>query len=124
MARKGGSTAAGEAGGENAADQGSAGEAKRRRGRPKGSKNRASKAAAAEAAPRRRGRPKGSKNRATAAPKTAAVARRRGRPRKAEAAGLTQRLDALIRQLEVLRTEVDRLESEARQLDQIRAALR
>ncbi|MCC6743503.1 MAG: hypothetical protein IT175_06545 [Acidobacteria bacterium] len=87
-----------------------------RRGRPKGSKN---KPKVAPQAPKRRGRPKGSKNKpkvSKAAPVKAAAARpvvRRRRRRTAKAPveqTLSQRVDAMISELEKLRAEVGQLE--------------
>lgn len=73
--------------------------------------------------PKRRGRPKGSKNRAKkTGGASAASPRRRGRsPRPAPS--LSERLASLAAELERLRAEVARLEQDARRAERIRELL-
>jgi hypothetical protein len=92
--------------------------APKKRGRPKGSKNKTS-AAKASAAPARRGpgRPKGSRNKAAAAKAAAtkpATGAKRGRP---AGTGLERKITVLIRELEAVRAQVQ-------QLEQLRAAVK
>lgn len=96
---------------------------KRGPGRPKGSKTRAKKSpakAAAKPVKRGPGRPKGSKNKATKARATKtsasrATGARRGRTKKSE--NISDRIDAMIQELNALKEEVAKL-------DQVRSAIR
>ena len=76
---------------------------------------------AAEGQPKRRGRPQGRKNRTTRAKG------RRGRPagssRPSQSQTLSNRIDALIRELEALRAEVCELEAQAGRVAQVRSLL-